>query len=68
MHNVIKRTNENTLYGDQFGGKSSLAGKSFCYDGALNYNLIPADIRNVTTLGSFKYKLRKWVKSNIPVD
>ena len=55
-------------FGDQFEGKSSLARSSFCYGGTSNYNLIPADIRNEATLGNFKYKLRKWIKSNIPVD
>ena len=45
-------------YGDQFEGKSSLAGKSFCYDGTLNYNLIPSDIKNVTAHINFNIFLQ----------
>ena len=55
-------------FGEQFSRKSLLAGNSFCYSGTQDYNRIPADIRNVQTLKNFKFKLRKWVTSNIPED
>ena len=55
-------------FGEQFSRRSLLAGNSFCYSGTQDYNRIPADIRNVQTIKNFKYKLRKWVTSNIPED
>ena len=45
-----------------------LADKSFSYRGAQAYNSIPSYIRNSKTLPTFKYKLRRWVSTNIPID
>ena len=55
-------------FGEQFEGKSSLSGNSFCYSGTRDYNVIPAEIRAAKTIQNFKCKLRKWVKSNVPVS
>ena len=38
------------------------------YDGTQNYNKIPADIRNVHTLGNFKHKLKMFVIRNIQIE
>ena len=54
--------------GEQFDIKSSLSRNSFCYSGTLDYNRIPVEVRAAKTVAVFKYKLKKWVKTNIPVD
>jgi hypothetical protein len=36
--------------------------------GTLDYRRLPADVRAATSIEVFKYKLKKWVKSNISVD
>ena len=41
---------------------------SFSARGALAYNSIPANIKNNTSLATFKSRLRKWVLSNISID
>ena len=55
-------------FGENFEGRSSLTGNSFCYGGTVAYNMIPAEVRAARTLQTFKQRLRKWVMSNIPVD
>ena len=55
-------------FGEQFEGKSSIAGNSFCYGGTLAYNMIPAGVRSAKTYQNFKYRLKKWVMSHVPVD
>ena len=55
-------------FAEQFGVKSNLARNSFCCGGTLEYNKLPADVRAAKSIEVFKYKLKKWVKSNIPVD
>ena len=41
---------------------------SFSARGTIAYNTIPNDIRNSSSLATFKSKLRKWVLSNISID
>ena len=55
-------------FGEQFDVQSGLSRKSFCYRGTLDYNRIPADIRTAKTTATFKYKLKNWIKTNIPID
>ena len=55
-------------FGEQIEGKSSIAGNSFCYGGTLAYNMIPAEVRSAKTYQNFKYRLKKWVMSHVPVD
>ena len=55
-------------FGEQFGVKSGLSRNSFCSSGTLDYNRLPVDVRAARSIEVFKYKLKKWVKSNIPVD
>ena len=55
-------------FGEAFEGTSSITGNSFCYTGTLSYNSLPACIRAVKTLQTFKFKLKKWIHSNIPID
>ena len=47
-------------FGEQFEGRSSLAGNSFCYSGTVAYNMIPAELRAAKTIQNFKHRLRKW--------
>ena len=55
-------------FGEQFRAKSSLSHTSFCYMGTVEYNRIPSLIRQARTIETFKYKLKKWVSTNIPID
>ena len=49
-------------------GEEDLTGKGFSSRGAQSYNSLPPDIRSCRTLNTFKYKLRRWVATNIPID
>ena len=49
--------------GEEFTGRSS-----FSHMGSQAYNSIPPHIRNSGSLSTFKYKLRQWVSTNIPID
>jgi hypothetical protein len=55
-------------FGELFEGKTSLTHDSFCYMGANSYNRIPTNIRSSRTLQTFKYNVKKWISSNIPID
>ena len=53
--------------GDNFDSKQGLLHDGFKYRAAKDYNLIPAHIRSVRVLPTFKKKLKQWVSGNIPV-
>ena len=55
-------------FGEEFDARSGLSHGSFCYRGTVDYNRIPAYIRQARTLDTFKYKLKQWVSTNIPLD
>ena len=55
-------------YGENFTANQSLIQKSFCHRAIGDYNSIPADIRVLQNMQTFKVKLKKWVEMNIPVD
>ena len=50
-----------------FDSKQGLLHDGFKYRAAKEYNLIPANIRSVRGLTTFKKKLKKWVLENIPI-
>ena len=54
--------------GSIWRGEEDLTGMSFRSRGAQAYNSLPVDIRSCRIMNTFKYKLRKWVASNIPID
>ena len=54
--------------GSIWRGEEDLTGASFSSRAAQSYNSLPASIRGSRTLNTFKYKLRKWVVTNIPLD
>ena len=41
---------------------------SFCHRATTQYNSIPASIRAVKSMPTFKLKLKQWVQTNIPLD
>ena len=55
-------------YGEEYDGTSGLSHNSFFYRGTIDYNRIPAHIRKERTMDTFKYKMKQWVSSNIPLD
>ena len=61
-------TSGGVRFGEEFNAKSSLSRNSFCFRGTVNYNRIPANIRQSRTIETFKYKLKKWISTNIPID
>ena len=54
-------------FGETFRGESSLVLASFKHRAVHFYNAVPVCIRT-GSLATVKYKLRKWVKQNVPVD
>ena len=54
--------------GSIWRGEEHRSKAGFCQRGAQLYNSIPSYIRNSGTLPTFKYKLRQWVTTNIPID
>ena len=63
----MQNTPRKLRYGEQFGhvSSSSLVGRSFRHQ-ALVYNTVPAHLRSLK-IDSLKPKLKKWIKSNVPV-
>ena len=54
-------------FGEIFSSRHSLSYNSFVYRATTDYNSLPDNIRSISNLSSFKYKLCQWVKSNIPI-
>ena len=54
--------------GSIWHGESPSMEKSFTHRAAHAYNTIPSHIRTSRTLPTFKFKLKKWVAANIPID
>ena len=67
-HEHIYPTRQQVSFGEQFTGKSSLAGRSFCYRGVLEYNKLPRNITEINNKQTFKKKLKEWVGKNICID
>ena len=55
-------------YGEDFSANKTHTQKSFRHRATTQYNSIPASIRTIQSMASFKFKLRKWVETNIPID
>ena len=55
-------------YTDSQIAESSLTEKSFLCRGTRDYNSIPADLKAITSLQTFKKKLKVWILANIPID
>ena len=51
-----------------FRSRNDLPLRSFRYRGAQDYNSIPAELRSAATMTTFKIKLKKWIKMNVPPD
>ena len=54
--------------GSVWRGGEEQTGSSFKSRGAQAYNSLPTQIRSCKTLPTFKYKLKQWVISKIPMD
>ena len=55
-------------YGENFAANHTPIQKSFCFRATSQYNSIPASLRAVRNMATFKLKLKKWVEGNIPID
>ena len=55
-------------FGENFSANQSLVKTSFCYRATTQYNSIPASIRSIRSIATFKSKLKKWVEINVPID
>ena len=47
---------------------SDLTKKNFTYRAISDWNLLPAEIRQVPKLPAFKKQLKNWIKQHVPVD
>ena len=54
--------------GSIWRGEEDRSVRGFSTRGAQAYNSLPPSIRSSRTIGTFKYKLRRWVATNIPID
>ena len=54
-------------FGETFRGDSSLISASFKHRAVHWYNDVPASVRT-GSLATVKYKLKKWIKQNVPID
>ena len=48
--------------------RQELANKSFRFRAVQDYNLLPVQIKEATSLTIFKKSAKKWIMENIPVD
>ena len=55
-------------FGENFSANNNHVKQSFCHRATGQYNSIPATMRTVKTMATFKMKLRRWVETNIPLD
>ena len=55
-------------FDDKFEGKTERSKKSFCYRGAIQYNMLPIEIRSSMSLQSYKRKIKWWIMRNVTVD
>ena len=51
-----------------FRSRNDLPLRSFRYRGAHDYNTIPVELRRAANMTTFKTKLKKWIKMNVPPD
>ena len=69
---ITTQTDHNTRrqvkFSENFSGKTERTKQSYCYRGATLYNKLPLNISNTQSINSFKYKVKKWIKANIPID
>ena len=61
-------TRRAVIYGENFLARSALAADSFCYRGTKIYNQLPLNLTETQNMDNFKIKLRKWIKSNVPLE
>ena len=54
-------------FGETFQGDSSLITASFKHRAVHWYNAVPVSVRT-GSLATVKYKLKKWIKQNVPID
>ena len=54
-------------YDEGFSGRKARSHTSFRYRATREYNRIPGEVREATTLSVFKTRLKAWIKTNIPV-
>ena len=55
-------------FGENLSANHSYLQNSFCHRASLQYNSIPASIRAVRNMMTFKMVLKQWVQTNIPLD
>ena len=52
-------------FSDNFGARSDMAKRSFCYRGVVEYNKLPYEIKMCRNPETFKIKLKHWVRANV---
>ena len=54
-------------FGENFSSSDGRAQNSFCYRATKDYNIIPAKMRSIKSLPTFKSKLKQWILMNTPI-
>ena len=54
--------------GSESQAGTELAKKSFKYRATRHWNMLPLEIKQATKVETFKFKLKKWVSENIPIN
>ena len=67
-HNTRQHTTGCIRIDQSFRCRSDLPRNSFRHRGAHNYNTLPPELRNTKNMGTFKYKLKQWIKQNVEPD
>ena len=62
-----QHTRQQVKFSQKISGKSERSQTSFFYRGALDYNRLPVDLKNIDSLQTFKRKLKVWIRSQIAV-
>ena len=64
---TAQNTRQVVKFSDNFCCKSERGKLSYFYRGAMDYNQIPSDLKQMRNIQSFKMNLKRWIRSNIPV-
>ena len=61
-------TRQQVKYDNKFEGKTDKTHSSFCYRGVMMFNRLPIEIRNSTSIVTFKRKTRMWIMANVSIE
>ena len=66
-YNRLFETKDNVVQNKQVDFHLTLGKSNFFYQSSLLWSLLPTDIQDASTIGSFKRKCKAWVKETISI-